>query len=109
MNVLPIESVLPEVLAGTAAAPNLVLAAPPGAGKTTGVPPALLSCSWAKGGRILLLQPRRLAARAAAARIAAMLGEPLGETAGYRVRLERKIGRNTRIESVTTGLFLRQI
>ncbi len=109
MNDLPIEAALPQVLAATAEAANLVLAAPPGAGKTTGVPPALLSCSWAGGRRLLLLQPRRLAARAAAARIAAMLGEPVGETAGYRVRLERKVGPRTRIECVTTGLFLRQI
>jgi ATP-dependent helicase HrpB len=69
----------------------------------------LLSCSWASGGRILLLQPRRLAARAAASGIAARLNEPTGRTAGYRVRLERKIGPETRIECVTTGLFLRQI
>ena len=109
MNRLPIESVLPDLLAATAETANVVLAAPPGAGKTTGVPPALLSCPWAGRGKILLLQPRRLAARAAAARIAAQLGEPLGETAGYRVRLERKVGQRTRIECVTTGLFLRQI
>src|SRR5690242_11607362 len=109
MNTLPIEAVLSQVLAGTAETPNLILAAPPGAGKTTGVPPALLSCSWSQGRRILLLQPRRLAARAAAARIATLLNEPLGETAGYRVRLERKVGPKTRIECVTTGLFLRQL
>ena len=60
MNTLPIDAVLPELLAGAAETPNLVLAAPPGAGKTTGVPPALLSCSWTRGRRILLLQPRRL-------------------------------------------------
>jgi ATP-dependent helicase HrpB len=109
MNTLPIERTLPEIVAATVETNRLILAAPPGAGKTTGVPPALLSCSWSDCGRILLLQPRRLAARAAAARIAAVLGEPVGETAGYRVRLERKVGPNTRIESVTTGLFLRQL
>jgi ATP-dependent helicase HrpB len=109
MNGLPIESALPDLLREASETPNLVLAAPPGAGKTTGVPPALLSCSWTQGRRILLLQPRRLAARAAAARIAAVLGEPVGETAGYRVRLERKVGPRTRIECVTTGLFLRQL
>ena len=72
---LPINSVLPQVLAGTAETPNLVLAAPPGAGKTTGVPPALLSCSWSQGRRILLLQPRRLATRAAAPDLAEASGE----------------------------------
>jgi ATP-dependent helicase HrpB len=109
MNPLPINAVLPELLRAADEVVNVVLAAPPGAGKTTGVPPALLARAWAKGGRILLLQPRRVAARAAASRIAAMLGEAVGETAGYRVRLERKVGPKTRIECVTTGLFLRQL
>lgn len=106
---LPIEPLLPEIRAVLGAAPNLVLEAPPGAGKTTRVPLALLDADWAKSGKVILLEPRRLAARGAAARMAAMLGEEVGETVGYRVRLDRKIGPKTRIEAVTTGLFLRQL
>ena len=106
---LPIEPLIPEILASLAAAPNLVLEAPPGAGKTTRVPLALLDAPWAKSGKIIVLEPRRLAARGAAARMAAMLGEEVGETVGYRVRLDRKVGPKTRIEAVTTGLFLRQL
>jgi ATP-dependent helicase HrpB len=106
---LPIEPLLPEILGALAAAPNLVLEAPPGAGKTTRVPLALLDAGWAKGGKIIVLEPRRLAARGAAARMAAMLGEEVGETVGYRVRLDRQVGPKTRIEVVTTGLFLRQL
>lgn len=106
---LPIEPLIPEIQAALAAAPNLVLEAPPGAGKTTRVPLALLDAAWAKGQKFILLEPRRLAARGAAARMAAMLGEEVGETVGYRVRLDRKVGAKTRIEAVTTGLFLRQL
>jgi len=106
---LPIEPLIPEILGALAAAPNLVLEAPPGAGKTTRVPLALLEADWSKGGKIVVLEPRRLAARGAAARMAAMLGEEIGETVGYRVRLDRKVGPKTRIEVVTTGLFLRQL
>jgi ATP-dependent helicase HrpB len=106
---LPIEPLIPELLGVLAAAPNLVLEAPPGAGKTTRVPLALLDADWAKGGKIIVLEPRRLAARGAAARMATMLGEEVGETVGYRVRLDRNVGPKTRIEVVTTGLFLRQL
>jgi ATP-dependent helicase HrpB len=106
---LPIEPLIPEILGALAAGPNLVLEAPPGAGKTTRVPLALLDAAWAKNGKIIVLEPRRLAARGAAARMAAMLGEEVGETVGYRVRLDRKVGPKTRIEVVTTGLFLRQL
>lgn len=113
MLTLPIDTVLPAIRDALAARPNLVLSAPPGAGKTTRVPPALLSPSWSAqgtpGGRIILLQPRRLAARAAAQRMAEQMGEAVGETVGYRVRLDRRVGPKTRIESVTTGLFLRQL
>ena len=106
---LPIEPLIPEILGALGVAPNLVLEAPPGAGKTTRVPLALLDADWAKGDKIIVLEPRRLAARGAAARMAAMLGEEVGETVGYRVRLDRKVGPKTRIEVVTTGLFLRQL
>lgn len=106
---LPIEPLIPEILGALQAGPNLVLEAPPGAGKTTRVPLALLDADWTKDGKIIVLEPRRLAARGAAARMAAMLGEEVGETIGYRVRLDRKVGPRTRIEAVTTGLFLRQL
>lgn len=106
---LPIEPLLPEIRAALAATPNLVLEAPPGAGKTTLVPLALRAEAWLKGGKIIMLEPRRLAARSAAHRMAALLGEEVGETVGYRVRLDRRIGPKTRIEVVTTGLFLRQL
>jgi ATP-dependent helicase HrpB len=111
---LPITPLLPAIRAGLAQHPNLVLEAPPGAGKTTLVPLALLEAaapenSWRGDGRIILLEPRRLAARGAAHRQAALLGESVGERVGYRVRLDRRIGPRTRIECVTTGLFLRQL
>nr|AWM11348.1 ATP-dependent helicase HrpB [Bradyrhizobium symbiodeficiens] len=86
-----------------------VLVAPPGAGKTTRVPLALLDAPWAKGKRIIVLEPRRIAARASADRMAKSLGERAGETVGYRVRFGSKISRATRIEVVTEGIFTRQI
>lgn len=106
---LPIASVMGDILATLGEAANLVLQAPPGAGKTTGVPLALLDQPWRQGGRIIVLEPRRLAARAAAARMAATLGESVGETCGYRVRFDSRIGPKTRIEVVTDGLFTRMI
>jgi len=86
-----------------------VLVAPPGAGKTTRVPLALLPAAWRGDGRIIMLEPRRLAARAAARRMATTLGEEVGETVGYRVRLDAKISRRTRIEVVTEGVFSRMV
>ena len=86
-----------------------MLQAAPGAGKTTGVPPALLGQSWLAGQRIVMLEPRRLATRAAARRIAQLLGESVGETAGFRVRGETRVGRRTRIEVVTEGILTRMV
>jgi ATP-dependent helicase HrpB len=106
---LPIDSVLPEVAARLARGTRLVVVAPPGAGKTTRIPLALLEQDWAAGKRILLLEPRRLAARAAAQRMAVTLGERVGDTVGLRMRLETKISAKTRIEVVTEGVFARLI
>ncbi|HUZ75198.1 MAG TPA: ATP-dependent helicase HrpB [Stellaceae bacterium] len=106
---LPIGAALPEVLAALDAGGAAVLEAPPGAGKTTLVPLALGDARWLGGGRILMLEPRRLAARAAAARMAAMLGEAVGETVGYRTRLDSRVGPRTRIEVLTEGILLRVI
>ncbi len=105
---LPIDAALPELTAAARVNNAAVLVAPPGAGKTTRVPLVLLREAWAKG-KILLLEPRRLAARAAAARMAATLGEAVGETVGLRVRFGSKLSRKTRIEVVTEGVFTRLI
>jgi ATP-dependent helicase HrpB len=104
---LPIEPALPELRAALAAGSNAVLQAPPGAGKTTRVPLALLDEGWLAGRKILMLEPRRLATRAAARRMAAGLGEEVGGRVGYRMRLDSRIGRATRIEIVTDGILLR--
>ena len=106
---LPIEASLPALLAALEAGPNVVLVAPPGAGKTTLVPPALLHAPWRGNGRILMLEPRRLAARAAACRMAALRGEEVGQTVGFRTRLEAATSAATRIEVVTGGLLVRRM
>lgn len=106
---LPIEPVLPALLEALAAGRSAVLQAPPGAGKTTRVPLALLAAPWLADRKLVMLEPRRLAARAAARRMAAMLGEPVGETVGYRVRLDAKVGPRSRIVVVTDGIFTRMI
>ncbi len=106
---LPIEAVLEPVRAALAKGNVLVLAAPPGAGKTTVVPLALLDADWLGERRILILEPRRLAARAAAERMAAMLGEAAGDTVGYRTRLQSRVGPKTRVEVITEGVFTRMI
>jgi ATP-dependent helicase HrpB len=106
---LPIDAVLDQ-LARTLASHNAaVLVAPPGAGKTTRVPLALLDAPWLKDKKIIMLEPRRIAARASAERMAHTIGERVGETVGYRVRFGSKISRATRIEVVTEGIFSRQI
>ncbi|HKG84788.1 MAG TPA: ATP-dependent helicase HrpB, partial [Beijerinckiaceae bacterium] len=106
---LPIDEALPDLAAALATRANAVLVAPPGAGKTTRVPLALLDEPWVAGRKLIVLEPRRLAARAAADRMAATLGEAVGETVGLRVRLGSKIGRRTRIEVVTDGVFARMM
>ncbi len=106
---LPIDAALPDLTAALRANDAAVLVAPPGAGKTTRVPLILAGEEWAKDRRILVLEPRRLAARAAAARMAATLNERVGETVGLRVRFGSKVSRKTRIEIVTEGIFTRLI
>ena len=106
---LPIDGALPDLLAALRERSSAVLIAPPGAGKTTRVPLVLAAESWAAGKKILLLEPRRLAARAAAARMAATLGEQVGDTLGLRLRFGSKLSRRTRIEVVTEGVFTRLI
>ena len=108
-DALPIDAVLPQIAEALATTPNLAIVAPPGAGKTTRAPLALLDAPWTQNGKLILLEPRRLAARAAAARMAATLGEAIGETIGLRMRLESKVSAKTRIEVVTEGVFARMI
>ncbi len=102
---LPIEAALPELEAALARGATAVLVAPPGAGKTTRVPLALLDQPWLGGQKILVLEPRRLAARAAAERMAVTLGERVGDTVGYRARFGSKVSRRTRIEVDHRGYF----
>src|ERR1700740_175920 len=106
---LPVHEVLPELKAALAANAAAVLVAPPGAGKTTVVPLELLGERGLAGGKIILLEPRRLAARAAAERMAKPRGEKPGETVGFRVRMQSKVSARTRIEVVTEGVFTRMI
>jgi ATP-dependent helicase HrpB len=105
VNDLPVLDVLPELIAALDEGSNAVLVAPPGAGKTTAVAPALLDRPWAADQRILLLSPRRLAARAAAERMASLRGEPAGRTIGYRTRLDSRVSAATRVEVLTEGVF----
>ncbi len=106
---LPIDPVLPELLDVLRRGSSAVLRAPTGAGKTTRVPPALLEAGLAGNGRIVLLEPRRLAARAAARRMSLERGTRLGEDIGYHVRFDRQAGPRTRIVAVTPGILLRQL
>jgi len=109
MTDFPIGEVLPDILASLAAHPRLVLEAPPGAGKTTQVPLALLDAPWLDGRSIVVLEPRRIAARAAAAFMARQLGEEVGARVGYRIRFESRISAATRIEVVTEGILTRML
>ncbi len=109
MTRLPIEAILPSLQEALGSHKSAVLIAEPGAGKTTRVPLALLDEPWMRGRKILMLEPRRLAARSAAAYMAALLGEQAGETVGYRVRLDSKVGSRTRIEVITEGVLTRML
>ena len=109
MQKLPIEPVLPKIGQTLARRTSVVLQAPPGAGKTTLVPLALLKAPWLAGKRIIMLEPRRLATRAAARRMAYLLGQGVGQTVGYRVRMDSCVGPDTRIEVVTEGILTRYL
>jgi ATP-dependent helicase HrpB len=106
---LPVVEVLPLLRRALAAHPAAVLQAPPGAGKTTHVPLALLNEPWLAGRSILMLEPRRLAARAACARMAQLLGETAGQTVGYRIRFDSRVSAQTRIEVLTEGILTRRL
>jgi ATP-dependent helicase HrpB len=106
---LPVHDALPALKAALAERTACVLVAPPGAGKTTVVPLALLDEPWVQGRKLIVLEPRRLAARAAATRMAWTIGEKVGDTVGYRVRLQSRVSAKTRIEVVTEGVFTRMI
>ncbi|MGH8216543.1 MAG: ATP-dependent helicase HrpB [Rhodanobacteraceae bacterium] len=108
-NDFPIAPLLPAIRDSLRAHPRLVLEAPPGAGKTTQVPPALLDAPWLAGGTIVLLEPRRIAARAAAEFMAAQRGEAVGRTVGYRIRFESRVSDATRILVVTEGILTRML
>lgn len=107
MTKLPIDSVMPTLKTALNSHPRVVLVAPPGAGKSTRVPLALLDESWMMHRRIFMLEPRRLAARSVARYMAAILGEQVGETVGYRVKMETRVGPKTRIEVITEGVLTR--
>ena len=109
MSDLPVEKILPQLRKSLAQDSSAILSAPPGSGKTTIVPLRLLEESWLDGKSIVMLQPRRLAAKASAQRMAYLLGEPVGERVGYRVRLESKVSPRTRIEVVTEGILTRRL
>src|SRR4051812_15570287 len=106
---LPIDDVLPQLRAALGSHRSVVLQAPPGAGKSTVVPLALLDEAWARGKRLIMLEPRRLAARAVAQRMAGTLRENVGQTVGYRMRLDTQVSKSTRIEVVTEGVLTRML
>lgn len=106
---LPIAEVIPALRAALAAHPLVVVQAPPGAGKSTALPLDLLQEDWLAGQSVIMLQPRRVAARAVASRLAEGLGEAVGETVGYRVRFESRVSAQTRLEVVTEGILTRRL
>lgn len=106
-TLLPIDAVLDDLQLALRTRHEVVLEAPPGAGKTTRVPLALLDEPWLAGKKILLLEPRRIAAKSSAYRMAQTLGESVGQTVGYRMRLDHKVSRQTRLEVITEGVLTR--
>src|SRR5665213_3875581 len=106
---LPVDQVIPALLAALISGRSAVLQAPPGAGKTTHIPIALLNEPWLGESKILVLEPRRLAARAVTHRMAQLLGEHAGDTVGYRVRRDSRVGARTRIEVITEGILTRML
>ncbi|MDI9340232.1 MAG: ATP-dependent helicase HrpB [Sediminibacterium sp.] len=106
---LPVRDCIPDLKHHLSRSATALLGAPPGAGKSTLLPLALLDAAWLEGKKIIMLEPRRLAAKSIAGRMAQMLGEPVGETVGYRIRLETRIGKNTRLEVVTEGILTRML
>lgn len=109
MSILPIEAILPSLQEALRAGSGAVLVAPPGAGKTTRVPLTLINEPWLDGKRVLMLEPRRLAARAAARFMAGLLKEKIGDTVGYRIRQDTRVGPKTRIEVITEGVLTRML
>ncbi len=109
MHAYPVAEIIPEMLAALQAEPNLVLTAPPGAGKSTILPLALLDLPFLNGKKIIMLEPRRLAARSIAMRMSELLHEPVGQTIGYRVRFEQKVSNKTRLEVVTEGILTKML
>ena len=105
----PISAALPALAEALTARAAVLLEAPPGAGKSTIVPLFLLNSPWLRDQKILMLEPRRIAARAVANRMAALMGEPVGRTVGFRTRLETRVSRETRIEVVTEGILTRML
>ena len=106
---LPVTTVLPDLKQALSRGRYAVLEAPPGAGKTTRVPLAVMNEPWILGQKIIMLEPRRLAARSCAAHMACLLGEPVGGQVGYRIRHDHQVSKHTRIEIMTEGLFTRKI
>ncbi|MBL4624928.1 MAG: ATP-dependent helicase HrpB [Flavobacteriales bacterium] len=106
---LPVKDVIPDIQKGLANSSTLIVKAPPGAGKSTLVPLALLDDAWLKGQKILMLEPRRLAAKTIATRMADLLGEKVGESVGYRIRFENRVGEHTKLEVLTEGILTRMI
>ena len=106
---LPVSKIAATVVDSLSASPVTVVTAPPGSGKSTWLPLAILAARPAGAGKILMLEPRRIAARQIAARMASLLGEEVGETVGYRIRFEKKISRRTRIEVLTEGILTRML
>lgn len=109
MSTLPVDAIIPQLLQALSSSRGVVLQAPPGSGKTSRVPLALLNAPFLSGKSILMLEPRRLAAVNAAAWLARSVGEPVGETVGYSIRFQRQVSRSTRLEVVTEGLLTRRL